>query len=104
MFYFGPLDLDPTARGCSGRSNRRWPAGVGHRRSGAMAGATKLAGVVRFRDSVYQKPSREHGKMEKLTADSLGYFVGAEEQGKELVTRGVLLPLGEIQNITKKRS
>ena len=42
--------------------------------------------------------------MEKLTADSLGYFAGAEEQGKELAARGVLLPLGEIQNIAKKRS
>jgi len=36
--------------------------------------------------------------MEKLTMDSLESFAGAEEQGKELTTRGGLLPLGEFQS------
>ena len=40
--------------------------------------------------------------MKKLTADSLEYFAGAEERGKELATRGVLLPLGEFQPCTSR--
>ena len=67
-------------------------------RGGAIDGRGELAGVDGFRDSVHQIVKGKHHGVAELTGVSLGMFCWAEEQGEELATRGVLLPLGEIQN------
>ena len=84
MFYFRPLDLDPTARarprgsGAAGRPPGKPPA------RGAIDGRGELAGVDGFRDSEHQIVKGRHHRVAELIGVSLGMFCWAEEQREGL--------------------
>ena len=85
--FLGRRSRDGRLEMALGTGSGRRPAGAARWRGGAMAAALELAGVSHSHDSVYQKPSRGHGK-EEQPANSPSVFGRAEREREARVATG----------------